>query len=404
MTRRHFAALMCALLASSSATAQEAKRTELTFRLAQPDGRSAWRVAEVSPTGEITLAYGAFGDARTFGAEGYAFLVPKGKAAALARVMVTAVEEKAALVKTSPLAAKLFAPGDDVLLLHSDAEAPGFKAIPEKINLPGMNAEGRDTLQELREAASRDRSMNNLKQIGLAMHNWNAANGHLPPAVLRGPDGKPRHSWRVSILPYINGGMATYQSYDFAQPWDSPKNLKLLDRMPEVYRDPIYGDAKGHFTNYAMLVGETTPFPPDGMTIKDDQTRELKPEGAINFAQIQDGHSNTFAVVCVSPARKIPWTKPEDIAFGEDFPALGDPKGIALPYKIDGVAYAPVLLMDGAVKALSAKTNPATVNALATRAGGEVVPADVFQRVGVGRGGATLTIVVEGGKATATIR
>ncbi len=43
---------------------------------------------------------------------------------------------------------------------------------------------------------------NNIKQIGLAFHNFESANGFLPQDV-KDKDGKPLLSWRVQILPYI---------------------------------------------------------------------------------------------------------------------------------------------------------------------------------------------------------
>ena len=77
----------------------------------------------------------------------------------------------------------------------------------------------------------------------------------MPLAVLVGPDGKPWHSWRVLLLPYL-GYRDMFDQYDLSQPWDSTKNLRLLDKMPPVYHDPIYGDHIGPFTHYAALVGD----------------------------------------------------------------------------------------------------------------------------------------------------
>src|SRR5262249_51353981 len=56
---------------------------------------------------------------------------------------------------------------------------------------------------QARLAARRTQSMNNLKQLALAMHNYADVNQSLPPAVLYGPDGKTPYSWRVAILPYL---------------------------------------------------------------------------------------------------------------------------------------------------------------------------------------------------------
>ena len=55
------------------------------------------------------------------------------------------------------------------------------------------------------------------------MHNFHAITNHFPPAVIFGPDGKPWHSWRVLILPYLEEN-ELYNAYDFSQPWDSPRN------------------------------------------------------------------------------------------------------------------------------------------------------------------------------------
>jgi prepilin-type N-terminal cleavage/methylation domain-containing protein/prepilin-type processing-associated H-X9-DG protein len=59
-------------------------------------------------------------------------------------------------------------------------------------------------VQKVREAASRMQCQNNLKQIGLAVHNYNDANGVLPPSWLHtyNADGA-NWSWMAMILPYI---------------------------------------------------------------------------------------------------------------------------------------------------------------------------------------------------------
>jgi hypothetical protein len=54
-----------------------------------------------------------------------------------------------------------------------------------------------------REAARKSHSMNNMKQIGLAILNYEEANGKLPPAYTVDKNGKPLLSWRVLILPYL---------------------------------------------------------------------------------------------------------------------------------------------------------------------------------------------------------
>src|SRR5262249_58412844 len=99
-----------------------------------------------------------------------------------------------------------------------------------------------------------------------------------PPAVIAGPDGKPWHSWRVLLLPYLGEGNL-YNRYHFDEPWDGPNNRQLLDSMPGVFRDPIHGDDRGHFTDYAALVGEATAFPPAGAVLRDAERPVRLPIG-----------------------------------------------------------------------------------------------------------------------------
>ncbi|MEM9703195.1 MAG: DUF1559 domain-containing protein, partial [Planctomycetota bacterium] len=89
--------------------------------------------------------------------------------------------------------------------------------------------------QSAREAARRTQSMNNLKQIGLALFNYEATYGHFPPAVLV-ENGVPR-SWRVEILPFIDQ-VDLYERYDKTKPWDHPANAAVLKEIPEVFRSP----------------------------------------------------------------------------------------------------------------------------------------------------------------------
>jgi len=64
-------------------------------------------------------------------------------------------------------------------------------------------------VQKVREAAARTQCSNNLKQMGLAFHNYHDTNGTLPPAVLIGrqigntDENNIGPNWAVLILPYI---------------------------------------------------------------------------------------------------------------------------------------------------------------------------------------------------------
>src|SRR5947208_16720225 len=72
-------------------------------------------------------------------------------------------------------------------------------------------------VQKVREAAARASCQNNLKQVGLGMHNYHDANGVLPPGV--GPYGCCWGTWVMYLMPYIEQG-AMLASYKNLSGWD----------------------------------------------------------------------------------------------------------------------------------------------------------------------------------------
>ena len=238
------------------------------------------------------------------------------------------------------------------------------------------------------------------------MHNYHGAHNTFPPAVIYGPDGKPWHSWRVLILPYIEH-VDLYNEYDFSQPWDSPKNKALIDKVPSQYRDPIYGEGKDPYTHFAALVGPAEIFRPEGLKQSDPSRPPLDKE-TVSIRLITDGTSNTVMISSVEPARKIPWTKPEDINVGPGFKGFGKAGGIAAPYTFRGPGggkAAPFIFADGRVLTLPASIRPTVLEALMTRQSGEVISPDSYPTPFPAGATAvrTLKIHIEGGKAAATI-
>lgn len=154
-------------------------------------------------------------------------------------------------------------------------------------------------LEKSMESANTRERVDRMKQICLGLLNFDSANRHLPPAAIRDKDGKPLLSWRVAILPYIEE-YELYKRFHLDEPWDSPHNKALIDKMPDVYAglgpgsDPLNREGK---TTYEVPVGPETAF--------------YKNEGT-QLKEIADGTSHTILVVDVEPAHAVVWTKPED--------------------------------------------------------------------------------------------
>lgn len=155
-------------------------------------------------------------------------------------------------------------------------------------------------VSKVREAAARTQSANNMKQLGLAIHAYHDANRKLPAANNNGL------SWRVAILPYVEQAHL-YQQFNQNEPWDSPANRPLLERMPKVFENPQRPAPPGH-TFYQAVVGPRAFFSGPNR----------------GFRDITDGLSNTLMLV--EGADAVPWTKPADVVYDENgqLPPIGD--------------------------------------------------------------------------------
>jgi len=211
-------------------------------------------------------------------------------------------------------------------------------------------------VQSAREAARRAQCSNNLKQIGLAIHNYHACHGCLPPACIADENGRPMHSWRVLILPFIEQS-PLYDQYDFDEPWDGPANAALADLMPQIYRCPSDGTAAMSETSYAMIVGPGTLFEDAEVT---------------RFHDVLDGLSNTIMVVEVAGAG-IPWMEPMDLDVEQISLRINQPVGPEIRSHHPGGVN--VLICDGSVRFVSETIDPEVLKALITKAGKEAVGA-----------------------------
>ena len=206
-------------------------------------------------------------------------------------------------------------------------------------------------VQAAREAARRMECSNNLKQIGLALHNYADKYNSFPPAYTVDQNGKPLHSWRTLILPFLEQE-PLYRQIDLNEPWDSPKNLAISQIRIKVFVCPSDPDMSAH-TCYMAVTGRGALFEGD--------------KGP-RFADVTDGTSNTLMVVEVEGI-SANWMEPKDIDIEQFVTSTGGPGGPGAKHP-GGFN---VLFADGSVRFLRDATDPATKRALSTRAGGEVV-------------------------------
>src|SRR4051794_6427956 len=103
-----------------------------------------------------------------------------------------------------------------------------------------------------REPARRSQCVNNLKMIALALRNYEQQYKALPPAYSVDAGGRPLHSWRTLILPYLEQARL-YNTIDLAKPWDDPANARAMETIPTVYLCPSAVGPSGTTTYLANV-------------------------------------------------------------------------------------------------------------------------------------------------------
>ncbi len=213
-------------------------------------------------------------------------------------------------------------------------------------------------MQDPYSASQRTQCINNLKQIALGLYNYQDRYGCLPPAVVTDGRGKPMHSWRVLLLPYLEQ-KALYDAYNFEEPWDGPNNRRLIAKMPRIYACPSREDrlATGQ-TSYFAVVGPGLIFP--------------GPDRSTRLDEITDGTPRTILVV-ESQSLPIAWTEPRDLDLSAMSLRVNDPvlPSISGPHPGDG---ANVVRADGSAWWLTVTTPSETIRAWLTIDGGEAIP------------------------------
>jgi Protein of unknown function (DUF1559). len=196
-----------------------------------------------------------------------------------------------------------------------------------------------------RMAAQRMNSQNNLKHLGIAVHNYHDRYGELPPAIVKDATGKPLYSGLVLLLPFIEED-ALFQQFDKSKAWNEGANANLSKQMVPTLMNPASTDTRTGHCDY-MLVGG-----PNGI---------FSETGKSTFNNVQDGLSNTIMAVEVGSGSSLEsWAQPVTWDLSKPFNGP-DPTMVN------------VLFGDGSVRALPKSTPVETLHLISDRQDGQMV-------------------------------
>jgi prepilin-type N-terminal cleavage/methylation domain-containing protein len=279
-------------------------------------------------------------------------------------------------------------------------------------------------VQQAREAARRAQCKNNLKQIGLALHNYESTHRLFPPgylyiegndytgAVLSGFEEANHQGfgWAALILPHIDQA-ALHESIDFNLPAFHPANLGPRERFLAVYLCPSDPDSYGRFVvrddtstpeeQYAAASYCANWGPADAVNnldaTPDASSGVFYRYGSTRLRDIVDGMSTTIAVgertnglilggAPPHPSFETAWfaaareidDPPDDhghmVLFDAQFlpnqaTGPGADRGVSAPH----VGHAQFLMCDGSVHSINENIDAAVYRALCSRNGGEPI-------------------------------
>jgi prepilin-type N-terminal cleavage/methylation domain-containing protein/prepilin-type processing-associated H-X9-DG protein len=228
-------------------------------------------------------------------------------------------------------------------------------------------------VQMAREAARRASCLNNLRQMGIGLHNYHDAlrcfpPGGIEPRSMLHPHGR-QIAWSALLLPYVEQE-PLYERLDTGKAFDAPENAQAAATVLSVYVCPSVpgGDqlqsGRGP-CRYGGIYGEriTSPnSPPKGVMLYDR---------AISISKIRDGTSQTLVISEDCDFSDGQWINARNV-FDQAFainqaPAFENDIRSKHPGGANGV------FGDGSARFLAETMDLKTLAAICTRAGGEII-------------------------------
>jgi hypothetical protein len=143
------------------------------------------------------------------------------------------------------------------------------------------------------QAARRLQYSNNMKQVGLGLLNFESVYGRLPPTVHRDKAGRPLCSWRLRLVPFMEGIM---REIEYGQRWDAPAN-QWLSKSPWPLFCWLPGE-NGLHTNVVAITGRGTAF---------EESRVVR---------LKDIAPDTILAIEIAKS-SIRWAEPGDLGIGD---------------------------------------------------------------------------------------
>lgn len=191
---------------------------------------------------------------------------------------------------------------------------------------------------------------NNLKILALGTLNYESVYGYVPSAAGANKSTSDQLSWRVHILPYLEQDLL-YRQFKLDEAWDSEHNLKVMkdNPMPRTFALPGSKNLDEKKTHYQVFSGKGAIF---------------DPKAKVSLNTVKDGSSNTILFVMAKEA--VEWTKPDSIEFDPN----ADLKSLLL-FDEQGQTF--LTMADASVKVFKKTNKEATLKAMITRAGREIL-------------------------------
>ncbi|MFK7776847.1 MAG: DUF1559 domain-containing protein [Gimesia sp.] len=200
-------------------------------------------------------------------------------------------------------------------------------------------------VHQSREEARQSTSKNNLKQIGLAFHNYHEAHGCLPPGGTIRDDGVAMHGWLIMLMPFVDASRLFNQT-DFDEPWNSDSNKPVFETSLPYFLNPAE-DARYTITGY-------------GLTNYLGNPNLLYRNSCVTFDQMENGTTHTWMAGEVA-GNFQPWGYPFNWRpLGTKFCDGPNSFGCSV------WAGSNLLFADGRVSLFSDKTSPEIMKSLTT--------------------------------------